>query len=304
MKILITGGTVFVSRYAAEYFLCKGHEVYVLNRNSKPQVDGVRLIEADRHNLGDRLKEYVFDAVLDITAYTAQDVEDLLDALGTFGEYVLISSSAVYGEALPQPLEETQECRGNAIWRDYGVNKAEAERYLLDRLPEAYIIRPPFLYGQESNSYRECFVFDCAEEGRPFYVPEDGQLKIQFFHIDDLCKMMERILEVKPADHIFNVGNPELVAVEEWAKLCYSVLGKTAEIRYVPKDVFPRFYFPFFVYELQLDITRQSKLLPETKPLYQGLCEAYQWYQENRDASKRLGRLPYLEYIKANFEKE
>ena len=49
-KMLITGGTVFVSRYAAEFFT-KNYEMYVLNRNSKPQSSGVTLIEADRHNL-------------------------------------------------------------------------------------------------------------------------------------------------------------------------------------------------------------------------------------------------------------
>lgn len=37
MKILITGGTTFVSRYVAEHFVSKGDEVFVLNRNSRPQ---------------------------------------------------------------------------------------------------------------------------------------------------------------------------------------------------------------------------------------------------------------------------
>ena len=50
MRILVTGGTVFVSRYTAEYFLKKAHEVFVLNRNSRPQSKGVKLIECDRHN--------------------------------------------------------------------------------------------------------------------------------------------------------------------------------------------------------------------------------------------------------------
>lgn len=50
-KILVTGGTTFVSKYAAEYFVNMGYEVYVLNRNTKSQVRGVKLIEGDRHNL-------------------------------------------------------------------------------------------------------------------------------------------------------------------------------------------------------------------------------------------------------------
>ena len=44
-KILVTGGTTFVSKYVAEYFVNAGYEVYVLNRNSKPQVRGVKLIK-------------------------------------------------------------------------------------------------------------------------------------------------------------------------------------------------------------------------------------------------------------------
>ena len=80
-KILVTGGTVFVSRYVSEYFADKGDAVYVLNRNHRPQPRGCTLIEADRHQLGDQLRRRVFDAVLDVTAYTGKDVSDLLDAL-------------------------------------------------------------------------------------------------------------------------------------------------------------------------------------------------------------------------------
>ena len=60
-KILVTGGTTFVSKYVAEYFVNAGYEVYVLNRNTKPQVQGVNLIEGDRHNLGGILKKRLFD---------------------------------------------------------------------------------------------------------------------------------------------------------------------------------------------------------------------------------------------------
>ena len=73
-KILVTGGTVFVSRYIAEYYVAKGCDVYVLNRNSKEQSKGVTLIEADRHNLGEILREHRFDTVID-TAYSNGDFD-------------------------------------------------------------------------------------------------------------------------------------------------------------------------------------------------------------------------------------
>lgn len=56
MKILITGGTTFVRRFTAEYFVSKGDEVTVLNRGSRKQVDGVKLINCDRTQLNHRLK--------------------------------------------------------------------------------------------------------------------------------------------------------------------------------------------------------------------------------------------------------
>ena len=85
MKVLVTGGTVFVSRYCAEYFVRQGHEVYVLNRNTRPQSSGVKLIECDRHCIGDRLKDHYFDVVMDITGYNERDVSDLVSALRGYG---------------------------------------------------------------------------------------------------------------------------------------------------------------------------------------------------------------------------
>lgn len=64
-KILVTGGTVFVSRAVAEYFVAKGQDVYVLNRNSRTQSKGVTLIQADRHDPGEILRPYHFDVVID-----------------------------------------------------------------------------------------------------------------------------------------------------------------------------------------------------------------------------------------------
>ncbi|WP_281550330.1 NAD-dependent epimerase/dehydratase family protein, partial [Murimonas intestini] len=181
MNILVTGGTVFVSKYIANYFK-NNNEVFVLNRNTKKQLDGVHLIEADRHNLGNILKEYNFDVVLDICAYTGEDVSDLTDALPDgVKDYILISSSAVYPETNVQPFTEEQEIGSNSIWGNYGTNKIEAEKILPSRMPAAYILRPPYLYGPMQNVYREPFVFECALSNRVFYIPKDGTMKMQFF---------------------------------------------------------------------------------------------------------------------------
>ena len=157
-KILVTGGTTFVSKYVSEYFVNSGYEVYVLNRNTKPQIKGVKLIEGDRHNLGNKLKDMFFDVVADITAHNSTDIIDLVDALGTFVQYIMISSSAVYPEYGVQPFLEESEKSANKFWSKYGTDKIEAENALIERVRDAYILRPPYLYGPMNNVYREAYV--------------------------------------------------------------------------------------------------------------------------------------------------
>lgn len=292
-KILITGGTVFVSRFIAEYYVSKGEDVYVLNRNTRPQPQGATLIEADRHALGDILRPYRFDLVID-TAYTGEDVDLLLNALGGFGDYVLISSSAVYPESAPLPFTEETALEVNKYWGNYGLNKIAAEAALIRRAPGAYILRPPYIYGPMNNVYREAFVFDCARLGRKFYLPKDGGQKLQFFHVRDLCRFIDVLLEKRPQRHIFNVGSREMVSIREWAELCYKIVGRPAEFVNVYKDIDQRNYFSFYDYEYRLDVTRQYELMDRVTDLETGLREAWEWYRWNED---KVNRKPYMEYI-------
>lgn len=266
MKILVTGGTVFASRFTAGFFAGQGHDVYVLNRGTRPQLPGVIHICADRHEPGDKLRHMSFDAVIDVTAYNADDISKLLDALGDFGTYIMISSSAVYPETLPQPFNEAQPTGENSIWGAYGINKIAAENALTERVPDAYILRPPYLYGKMNNLHREAFVFECAEQGRPFYIPQDGSMTLQFFDIGDMCRFISIILRSQPEQRIFNVGDPRLMTVKEWVNTCYSVLGKIPEFISVPPDVPQRSYFPFYNYQYTLDTSEMLRIMDTLTP--------------------------------------
>lgn len=297
MKLLVTGGTVFVSRYVAEYFVHNGDEVYVLNRNSRSQSEGVHLINGDRHNLGESLKNYAFDAVLDITAYTKQDVQDLKNALGDVPQYIFISSSAVYPETEKQPFVENQTIGYNSVWKDYGLNKCAAEAYIAENIPNAYILRPPYFYGPMQNLYREGFVFDCAMKKRPFYIPKDGSMPLQFFHVEDLCRLIKIILEEKPNEHILNVGNPQTVDINEWVELCYKVVGTPLKKVYVDESHEQRSYFCFYDYGYVLNVEKQMQLLSSVKPLEEGLKESFEWYIRY---GQNMFKKPYMQYIDEN----
>lgn len=295
IKILITGGTTFVSKYTAEYFVRKNHKVFVINRNSREQVKGVNLINCDRTQLGDILNGFYFDLIIDVTAYTEEHISTLLNSGVEFDDYIFISSSAVYPETNPQPFTEEQPCGKNSVWGDYGINKLNAEKYLKSKLSDAYVLRPPYFYGVYENLYREAFPFDCAMQNRKFYIPENRDMKLQFFNVSDLCRFIEIIIEKHPEDHIFNVGNKETVTIKEWVELCYKIVGITPEFISVEKSVPQRDYFCFYDYEYVLDVSKQSELMPETLSLEQGLQEEFEWYINNLDSV--YNRKPYMEYI-------
>lgn len=166
------------------------------------------------------------------------------------------------------------------------------------RNPNAYILRPPYLYGPMNNLYREAFVFECALNNRKFYLPKEGQLRLQFFHINDLCRFMDIILDKKPAQHIFNVGNKETVSIRDWAALCYKIAGKNIEFVNVNSDIEQRNYFSFYDYEYCLEVTSQEMLMPETKSLEEGLKESFEWYLNNSTA---INRKQYIQFIDTNF---
>lgn len=210
-----------------------------------------------------------------------------------------ISTSAVYPETNIQPFSENQSIGVNNIWGKYGSDKIEAEEYLISKVPNAYILRPPYLYGPMQNLYREPFVFECALKSRKFYIPNDGKMKLQFFHVDNLCKVIEKILEKHPTNHIFNVGNSELIDINTFVELCYKVVGTPLEKIYVTNHSNQRDYFSFHDYEYSLDVTKQSELLMEEKDLFEGLKESYEWFKDNYN---EVSKKDYIKYIEENFK--
>ncbi len=293
-KVLVTGGTRFVSRCVAEYFRDRGDDIYVLNRGNTPSPSGVTLIKSDRHELGDKLRGMHFEAVIDVCAYNKTDVEDLKKAMDCECTYVLISSSAVYPEWEAQPFAEDASRDLNKFWKTYGTDKIAAEDMALTSFEDCYVIRPPYIYGEGNNLYREGFIFDCAEQDRKFYLPGNGDMRLQFFHVYDLCRFIAALLEKKPEEKVYNVGNSEVVTIKEWVKACYKVLGKEPSFVNVTSGIEQRLYFPFYNYEYILDVTRMKALLPDTISLEEGLDLSYKWYRNNRD---QVNIKPLISYI-------
>ena len=188
MRVLIVGGTEFISLHLVRTLLRGGHEVVALNRGRQPArvPAGVRTIVCDRKDhaaLARALGTERVDALVDI-AYaptTGEDVEALLDALdGRVGHAVFMSTGRVHDHALPIPYDE--DAPRSLYWGEYAKHKIDGEDAFLRRHRErglpVSIVRPTHVYGPLNTRDNETFFFDRLLRGRPIVVPGSIQAEL------------------------------------------------------------------------------------------------------------------------------
>ncbi|PTT69764.1 NAD-dependent epimerase/dehydratase family protein, partial [Arthrobacter sp. HMWF013] len=110
MRILILGGTAFLSSEIARQALAAGHQVTCLARGSAAQPPaGVQWVQADR-SLGANAYDGaagLWDAVVEVARDTVQAEGALAALAGRTGHWTLVSSCSVYaGHSTPGARED------------------------------------------------------------------------------------------------------------------------------------------------------------------------------------------------------
>lgn len=156
MRILVLGGTVFVSRAIAEAALAAGHEVTVTSRGrSGPPPDGARHVVLDREEeLPESLVAERFDAVVDV-ARTPSWVRRAVSAWPS-AHWVFVSTVSVYaddttpgGGAGITSLHPAQHDDVDlaAHPEAYGPMKVACEEVVLAGAERALVLRPGLIVG-------------------------------------------------------------------------------------------------------------------------------------------------------------
>lgn len=290
MKILIMGGTGFISQCVAEHFINENYIVDIFTRGQrKVEITGYR-----NHIIGDRtsvedLKQLTDDYhyVLDVTGYTGNDLELLCNQLNTTSlkRYILCSSGAVY-KVSDEILDEQAKTGHNPFWNQYGLNKLDAENHLLKSNLPATIVRPTYIYGPKNNLYRESYFFDRLKNNQPIKYPE-GPFEIQFLHIHDFCMILSSIMASKKSiGEIYNVTHEEILTYGRMLDAFETVTGLTTERVPVPQEPSPaaRRYFPFraVTYKLSISKLKEHGLHVPKFDIHKGLKQTYEWYKATK----------------------
>jgi UDP-glucose 4-epimerase len=296
MRVLIVGGTEFISLHTLRALRRDGHDVCVLNRGRHPErlPDGVRTIVADRldhHAMRRALTAERFDGVIDV-AYaptTGADVEALLDALdGRMGHVVFVSTGRVYDHALPIPFDETTT--RNLYWGDYARNKIAGEDALLRRHRErglpVTVVRPTHVFGPLNTRNNETFFFDRLVRHRPVLVPDGGGWLRQFGHVDDLADAMAAMLGAPAAaGRAYNLTGEESITQVGFVELIADLMRRPLRLVAVPTTAGgkPVAFGQNLVYDCHAVYTtarvRAELGLRPRYTLAAGLAQTLEWYQ-------------------------
>ena len=109
MNILILGGTGFIGPHLVQYAMDRGHRITLFNRgrtNTHLFPDAEKLV-GDRNDDLSALKGRQWDAVIDNSGYTPQQVRLSVDLLkNTTDQYLFTSTRAVYTDYTQAVMDE------------------------------------------------------------------------------------------------------------------------------------------------------------------------------------------------------
>ena len=295
MRVLVAGGTEFISLHLVQALLRDGHQVTVLNRGRQPGrlPAGVRSIVADRKDhpgLQKALAGERFDGLVDVTyaPTLGEDVEALLDAPAAVGHVLFVSTGRVYDHARPIPFDE--DTPRNLYWGEYAKNKIAGEEVLLRRHAErglpVTIVRPTHVYGPLNTRNNETFFFDRLVRDRPVLVPDGGGWLRQFGHVADLADAMAAMLGVPAAfGRSYNITGEESITQVGFVELIASVMKRPLTLVFAPTPAGgkPAPFGQNLVYDCHAVYTtgrvRAELGVSPRYTLAAGLAQTLEWYQ-------------------------
>lgn len=250
MRILVLGGTVFLSRNVAETAVALGHSVTTFSRGvSGSPVPGVRALTGDRTD-PESLRQLAgdeYDLVFD-TAYYPDRVRQAVELLEpSTRHYAFTSTINVFpgwpeqadyqaggifdgdpdavGEQVPDDLPEGGE---------YGWRKVGAERAVLRAFGErrSSILRAGLIVGPHDGVGRLPWWLDRVARGGQVLAPGDPNDELRLIDARDIAAFALRL----PAGTFEVTGPARQITRGQLFALLRDVTRSDAEFRWVPDD--------------------------------------------------------------------
>jgi UDP-glucose 4-epimerase len=255
MKFLIAGGAGSVGQALTAFFIHKGHEVRVLDKEAdRLQSVGPEHLELVKGRIEDPavVKEAIkgIDVIIHLAWSFSDNPMELLESdlkghillldeavAAKVSHFIYTSTAVVYGKPIRIPITEEAPCLVEEARKPfYGVAKLMAEKVSLayfktKRLPVT-IFRFWWSYGEEIGGRHLRDLIKLAQAGQPLMVPEGAGGS--FLHLDDLTNAILLALQKQEAfGEIFNLSTLFLTW-EEVARIIIEVTHSSSPLEVIP----------------------------------------------------------------------
>lgn len=248
MKVLMIGGTGVISTEVSQRLVRAGTDLTLLNRGTQTRgicPPGAKVILCDVRNAEMTAKALAglhFDVIVDWISFTPDQLEQNLKVMrGLYGQYVFISSCAVYQRGLRNATEEAP--RTNLAW-NYARDKVACEECLKieDDLWGCNwtVIRPSVTYGDTRIPFaiipnRQWTIADRMLKGKPVIMQDDGGALTSVTHSADFAKGVCGLLgNEKAFRQAYHIMSDEVYSWKELALMEAAALGVEPKLVYIP----------------------------------------------------------------------
>ena len=313
MVILVTGGAGFIGFHVAKSLLGNGNQVIVVdnfNNYYDPAIKEDRikkllenyqpkLYRLDISNFQELKKVFVenkIDKICHLGAqagvrYSLENPKAYLDSniIGTnnllelakefkIEDFVLASSSSVYGNNKKMPFSETDFVE-NPISLYAATKKAnELQAHVYHHLYgiNVFCLRFFTVYGPWGRPDMAYFKFvRSILADQPIEVFNNGKMKRDFTYIDDIVSAVALAINKCKGYEVINLGNNKPVKLDKFIEIIESNLGMEAKIKYLEMQ-------PGDLIDTSADIKKAKEILGWLPKIgiEEGLKNFIDWYKD------------------------
>jgi nucleoside-diphosphate-sugar epimerase len=256
LRTVIIGATGHIGTWLVPRLVNEGYELVAVSRGERrpyhdsPEWQSVEYVKLDRRaaegdgSFGRTIADLRCDAVIDLICFDLGSATHLVNALRDRIEiFVHCGTLWVHGVPRERPYDESVP---REPFGDYGIRKAEIERFLLDAAAEGFpasILHPGHITGPgwvpiNPAGNLNTSVFDSLARGDLLLLPDDGAATLQHVHADDVAQAFALALlrRDQAIGEAFHVAAAEPVTLRDYAEEAASWFGRKANLDFLPWD--------------------------------------------------------------------